>query len=69
MSMNSDENPYWYWYRQTTPAPPGAWVICGPYSSKDAAMSARGFDKQDGNVGVPFSASSKELAETKTAFQ
>ncbi|GLO69411.1 hypothetical protein MACH17_09280 [Phaeobacter inhibens] len=60
---------FWYWYRQTTPKPPGAWVITGPYSSREDAMSSREFDKQDGQVGVPFQADTKEEAETKTVFQ
>lgn len=60
---------HWYWYRQTTPRPPGAWVVSGPYPSREAAMAARELDKRDGQVGVPFLAETKEHAETKTAFQ
>lgn len=61
--------PYWYWYRQTTPQPPGSWIIAGPYSSREAAMSARQSDKRDGQVGVPFFADTREEAETRTVFQ
>ena len=58
-----------YWYRQTIPKPPGAWVVAGPYETKEAAMSARDADKRDGDVGVPFLAATREEAETRTAFQ
>ena len=60
---------YWYWYRQTTPRPPGSWVISGPYETRELALSSREFDKCDGDVGVPFIAMTKEEAETKTSFQ
>ena len=60
---------YWYWYRQTTPQPPGAWVIAGPYSGREAAMSARESDKQDGQVGIPFLADMRKEAETRIVFQ
>lgn len=60
---------YWYWYRQTNPPPPGSWVIAGPYSSMAAAKAACEFDKRDGDVGIPFSADTREEAETRTVFQ
>lgn len=61
--------PYWYWYRQTNPRPPGSWVISGPYDSREAAMSDRSVDKKDGQVGIPFLAATKAEAETCTSFQ
>lgn len=60
---------YWYCYRQTTPRPPGARVVCGPFESRELAMSARERDKLDGELGVPFEADTKAEAEAKAAFQ
>jgi hypothetical protein len=55
---------YWYKFRQTSPRPPGQWIVCGPYDSCEAAAVAREKSKAwDCEVGNVFPAASKEEAE------
>lgn len=57
--MNNDS--YWYGFRQMRP--PGEIVICGPFDSHDEAIRDREISKaSDCQVGIPFTASSKEVA-------
>lgn len=55
---------YFYKFRQTSPKPPGAWVLCGPFESYEAAKADRQNSKQwDCELTSVFSASSKADAE------
>lgn len=62
----TEEMKYYFGFRQTIPAPPGQWIVCGPYDTHDQAMSARQNSKAwDCHVTAPFVASSVEEAENK----
>ncbi|MDR4305946.1 hypothetical protein IHQ68_04815 [Chelatococcus sambhunathii] len=63
------KDPNWYWYRQTKGGRPGAWVICGPFTEERKAKADRERDKQDGDVGIVFSAPTREEALKQTHFQ
>ena len=57
---------WYYWFRQTTPKPPGGWVLCGPFETYEVAKRDREISKAwDAELSVPFSASSQEEAEKK----
>lgn len=59
------EAKWWFKFRQIIPRPPGGWVVCGPYSTYEEAKRARESAKAyDAEVTVPFSAASKDEAET-----
>lgn len=54
---------YWYGFRQTSPAPAGEIVICGPFRDYEEAKRDRENSKAwDCQVGIPFPASTKEEA-------
>jgi len=62
----AEEMKYYFGFRQTSPAPPGQWVICGPYETRDEAISARQNSRAwDCQITVPFVASSEEEAENR----
>ncbi|MFZ2958930.1 MAG: hypothetical protein WA705_18735 [Candidatus Ozemobacteraceae bacterium] len=54
---------YWYGFRQTQPPPAGEIAISGPFESYDEAKVNRENSKAwDCQVGIPFSAPTKEDA-------
>lgn len=57
---------YYYGFRQTRPAPPGRWVLCGPFDSYDLAMSNRTNSKAwDCDLSVVFGADTRAEAEAR----
>jgi hypothetical protein len=57
---------WFFCFRQTSPKPPGAWVVQGPYDSYEQAKAARAAAKAwDAEVSTPFSASTKAEAQGK----
>jgi len=61
-------NNYYFWYRQTKPAGGGVWVVSGPHTEA-LAKRLRETWKQDGEVGVVFTAASIKEAEQMNSFQ
>lgn len=55
---------YFFKFRQTSPKPPGQWVVCGPFENYQTAKSERENSKAwDCEVSNVFTAASKEAAE------
>lgn len=62
----TEDNNYYFGFRQTIPPPPGSWVIKGPYKTYDKALSVRENAKEyDAQVTVPFVASSEKEANER----
>lgn len=54
---------YYFKFRQTSPRPPGAWTLCGPFANYDEAKTNYNNSKQwDCEVTPPFSATSADEA-------
>jgi hypothetical protein len=59
----ADAMKWFFCFRQTSPKPPGAWVVQGPYDSYEKAKAKREAAKaSDAEVSTPFRASTKEEA-------
>lgn len=57
----SETTKWYYWFRQTTPKPPGGWVLCGPFETYERAKRDRDNSKAwDAELGTSFSVSNEE---------
>ncbi len=55
---------FYFGFKQTKPAPPGVWVLCGPFDTYDEAMSDRQNSLAwDCELSIPFYATSRGIAE------
>lgn len=64
--MTPDDVMYYFKFRQISPQPPAAWILCGPFATYDAALANYNSSKQwDCEVTPPFAASSADEAASK----
>ncbi|MHC2627252.1 hypothetical protein ACVIW2_009339 [Bradyrhizobium huanghuaihaiense] len=62
----SDEMKYFFCFRQIIPAPPGGWVVAGPFDTYEQAKAEREKAKAwDAHVTTPFVAKDKVEAQSK----
>ena len=65
---NADAMKWFFCFRQTSPKPPGQWVVEGPYDTYERAKAEREAAKAwDADVTAPFAASTKAEAQGKCA--
>ncbi|WP_426435617.1 hypothetical protein [Bradyrhizobium genosp. P] len=62
----ANEMKYFFCFRQIIPAPPGRWVVVGPFDTCEQAKAERDKAKaRDAHVTAPFVAKDKVESQSK----